>query len=120
MRQARSSPEGGFPQGGPAPLVLFSRSTRGDRSLHHSRVARLCRATATKQRRVSASESLGGSPQGGACPPCAFGPAPLVPSHAAAPAVSSSPSRALLKAVIATSSMSSEGSRVVNFCVPST
>ena len=32
----------------------------------------------------------------------------------------SSPSRALLKAAIATSSMSSEGSRVVNFCVPST
>src|SRR5207245_1583741 len=40
--------------------------------------------------------------------------------HAAAPAVSSSPSRALLNAVMATSSMSSEGSRVVNFWVPST
>src|SRR6202521_2542333 len=40
--------------------------------------------------------------------------------HAAAPAVSSSPWRALLNAVMATSSMSSEGSRVVNFCVPST
>src|SRR6266850_1162879 len=40
--------------------------------------------------------------------------------QAAAPAVSSSPSRALLKAVIATSSMSSDGSRVVNFCVART
>src|SRR6267142_339450 len=40
--------------------------------------------------------------------------------QAAAPAVSSSPSRALLKAVIATSSMSSDGSRVVNFWVPRT
>src|SRR6266576_3109898 len=40
--------------------------------------------------------------------------------HAAAPAVASSPSRALLKAQIATSSISSAGSRVVNFCVPST
>src|SRR6266567_1383569 len=39
-------------------------------------------------------------------------------NHAAASC--SSPSRALLKAAIATSSMSSEGSRVVNFCVPST
>src|SRR4029077_13915082 len=40
--------------------------------------------------------------------------------HAAAPAVSSSPWRALLKAVMATSSMSSVGWRVVNFCVPRT
>src|SRR2546430_7819390 len=40
--------------------------------------------------------------------------------YAAAPALSSSPSRALLKAQIATSSISSAGSRVVNFCVPST
>src|ERR1700674_1211374 len=40
--------------------------------------------------------------------------------QAAAPAVSSSPSRALLDAVMATSSMSSDGSRVVNFCVPRT
>src|SRR5438445_738643 len=43
-----------------------------------------------------------------------------VDHQAAAPAVSSSPSRALLNAQIATSSISSEGSRVVNFCVPST
>src|SRR5260370_29931689 len=40
--------------------------------------------------------------------------------HAAAPAVSSSPSRALLNAAMATSSMSSDRSRVVNFCVPRT
>src|SRR5439155_15125106 len=57
----------------------------------------------------------------GGLPALCLRPAPLVNlDHAAAPAVSSSPSRALLKAVIATSSMSSEGSRVVNFCVPST
>src|SRR5205807_758623 len=40
--------------------------------------------------------------------------------HAASPALSSSPSRALLKATMATSSMSSDGWRVVNFWVPST
>src|SRR6202165_4171618 len=90
---------GGSPQGGPAPLVLF-------------RVAWLRQATAPKHRRQERPAWMGGSPQGG--------PAPLVLSHAAAPAASSSPSRALLKAVMATSSMSSEGSRVVNFWVPST
>src|ERR1700674_4593000 len=40
--------------------------------------------------------------------------------HAAAPVVASSPSRALLNAQIATSIMSSDGSRVVSSCVPST
>src|SRR4029077_4279394 len=52
---------------------------------------------------------------------------PIAPSDgleaidpASAPADSSSPSRALLNAVMATSSMSSDGSRGVNFCVPST
>src|SRR5262245_13555361 len=45
---------------------------------------------------------------------------PVDHRYAAAPAASASPSRAALNAQIATSSMSSEGWRVVNFCVPST